>query len=177
MYCCELCRTKNIWYTKMAKVSYKAVSHPERGIEKHLGRGAFFRARNPQIKRSGGEAGAKKSRKGGKEQMKRTENVKKGKTARKYDLAKLFVTVLMSASTFSMPAYAAATQVTGKINVIYDIVIAIVQAAGAVVLAWGIFEFATAYQSHDSSQQTQSLKRVVAGILMVMAGIIVNALK
>lgn len=109
--------------------------------------------------------------------MKRTENVKKEKTATKYALAKLFVTVLMSASTFSMPAYAAAAQVTGKINVIYDIVIAIVQAAGAVVLAWGIFEFATAYQSHDSSQQTQSLKRVVAGILMVMAGIIVNALK
>lgn len=43
----------------MAKVSYKAGSHPERGIEKHLGRGAFFRARNPQIKRTGGEAGAK----------------------------------------------------------------------------------------------------------------------
>ena len=43
VYCCELCRTKNIWYTKMAKVSYKAGSHPERGIEKHLGRMAFHK--------------------------------------------------------------------------------------------------------------------------------------
>ena len=52
VYCSELCRTKKLCYTKIAKVSYRTGSHPERGIfyafwhektgRKHLGRGAFF---------------------------------------------------------------------------------------------------------------------------------------
>ena len=46
-----------------------------------------------------------------------------------------------------------------------------------IVLAWGIFEFATAYQSHDTSQQTMSLKKVVSGIIMVTAPQIINLLK
>ena len=32
MYYGELCRTKKLCYTKIAKVSYRAGSHPERGI-------------------------------------------------------------------------------------------------------------------------------------------------
>ena len=34
----------------------------------------------------------------------------------------------------------------------------------------------TEYQAHDTSQQTQSLKKVVAGILMLLAQSVVNML-
>ena len=71
----------------------------------------------------------------------------------------------------------AAEVVTGKINALNEIVLSIVTAAGVIVLAWGIFEFATAYQSHDTSQQTMSLKKVISGILMVGAPTIINLLK
>lgn len=53
----------------------------------------------------------------------------------------------------------------------------IITAAGAIVLAWGVFEFASAYQSRDTAQQTDSLKKVVAGILMCLAPTIINLLK
>lgn len=96
---------------------------------------------------------------------------------RKYDAAKFLAAVLLLACTFSMTADAAAAQMTAKVNKIYDIVLAIIQAAGGIVLAWGIFDFATAYQAHDTSQQTQSLKKVVSGILMIMAGTLVTMLK
>ena len=71
----------------------------------------------------------------------------------------------------------AAEVVTGKSNALNEIVLSIVTAAGVIVLAWGIFEFATAYQSHDTSQQTMSLKKVISGILMVGAPTIINLLK
>lgn len=71
----------------------------------------------------------------------------------------------------------AAEEVTSKINSLNEIVLSIVTAAGVIVLAWGIFEFATAYQSHDTSQQTMSLKKVISGILMVGAPTIINLLK
>ena len=64
--------------------------------------------------------------------------------------------------------------ITGKIDALKDLVLGIVQSAGAIVLLWGIFEFASAYQSHDTTQQTASLKKVISGILMVAAGTIVS---
>ena len=75
-----------------------------------------------------------------------------------------------------MNAFAAA-QVQGKINNLYSIVTTIITAAGAIVLAWGVFEFASAYQSRDTAQQTDSLKKVVAGILMCLAPTIISLLK
>ena len=71
-------------------------------------------------------------------------------------------------------ATAGVTQKLGSLN---ELVLGIVTAAGVIVLAWGIFEFATAYQSHDTSQQTMSLKKVVSGIIMVTAPQIINLLK
>lgn len=71
----------------------------------------------------------------------------------------------------------AAAQVQRKINSLYSIVTTIITAAGAIVLAWGVFEFASAYQSRDTAQQTDSLKKVVAGILMCLAPTIINLLK
>jgi len=79
---------------------------------------------------------------------------------------------MLYASTAS--ATAVVTQKLGSLN---ELVLGIVTAAGVIVLAWGIFEFATAYQSHDTSQQTMSLKKVVSGIIMVTAPQIINLLK
>lgn len=74
------------------------------------------------------------------------------------------------------PVYASSTDITGKIDALQSLVLGIIQSAGAIVLLWGIFEFATSYQSHDTTQQTQSLKKVVSGLLMVAAGTVVSIL-
>lgn len=92
----------------------------------------------------------------------------------KWNKIQIFLMTLL----FMMPIrVCAAEEVTGKINALNEIVLSIVTAAGVIVLAWGIFEFATAYQSHDTSQQTMSLKKVISGILMVGAPTIINLLK
>ncbi len=75
------------------------------------------------------------------------------------------------------PAFASSTAITGKINSLYTLVLGIIKAAGAIVLAWGVFEFAAGYQSHDSSQQTQSLKKVISGILMCGASTVITLVK
>ena len=77
----------------------------------------------------------------------------------------------------SASAATSAATITGKINNLYDLVLGIIKAAGAIVLAWGVFEFAAGYQSHDSSQQTQSLKKVISGILMCGASTVISLVK
>ena len=78
----------------------------------------------------------------------------------------------------SSPAWAATGSViTSKINNLYDRLLGIIKAAGAIVLAWGVFEFGAGYQSHDSSQQTQSLKKVISGILMCGASTVISRVK
>jgi hypothetical protein len=67
--------------------------------------------------------------------------------------------------------------ITKKIDNLYNLVIGIIKAAGLIVLAWGVFEFAVGYQAHDTAQQTTSLKRVIAGILMVSAETLINLTK
>jgi uncharacterized membrane protein (Fun14 family) len=71
----------------------------------------------------------------------------------------------------------AANEIVAKVNNIYTIVINIITTIGAIVLAWGIFELASAYQSHDSSLQTQALKKVVSGILMCTTSALVGLLQ
>ena len=85
--------------------------------------------------------------------------------------------VLLTALMMTPMTAFAASQVQAKINNLYQIVTTIITAAGAIVLAWGVFEFASAYQSRDTAQQTDSLKKVVAGILMCLATTIINLLK
>ena len=85
--------------------------------------------------------------------------------------------VLLTALMMTPMTAFAASQVQAKINNLYQIVTTIITAAGAIVLAWGVFEFASAYQSRDTAQQTDSLKKVVAGLLMCLATTIINLLK
>ena len=68
----------------------------------------------------------------------------------------------------SIPMTAFATsEVVSRINSLQTLVMGIITAAGAIVLAWGVFDFAAGYQS---------LKKVVAGILMLLAQSVVNML-
>lgn len=86
--------------------------------------------------------------------------------------------VLVPAAALQLTAQTqAASAVVSKINSLNTLVVNIITACGVIVLAWGIFEFASAYQSHDTSQQTMSLKKVVSGILMVAAPTIIAMLK
>ena len=84
---------------------------------------------------------------------------------------------LAAAIIMAVPALASSSAITGKITNLYNLVLGIIKAAGAIVLAWGVFEFAAGYQSHDSSQQTQSLKKVISGILMCGASTVISLVK
>ena len=85
--------------------------------------------------------------------------------------------ILLFLLLLSIPINVFATsEVVSRINSLQSLVMGIITAAGAIVLAWGVFDFAAGYQAHDTSQQTQSLKKVVAGILMLLAQSIVDML-
>ena len=88
----------------------------------------------------------------------------------------ILITAFVMAGAAAFPVLAADV-VTGKLNSLYDLVLGIITAAGVIVLAWGIFEFASAYQSRDTAQQTDSLKKVVSGIIMIGAPTIIGLLK
>ena len=94
---------------------------------------------------------------------------------RKKKYLMVLMTVLVLAMAFSMNAFAT-DAVIGKINSLKTFVVNIITAAGSIVLAWGVFEFAAAYQSRDTAQQTDSLKKVIAGIIMVFGSQIINSL-
>lgn len=71
---------------------------------------------------------------------------------------------------------ACASDVVSQINSLSTFVLSIIQAAGVIVTAWGVFEFANGYQSHDGTQQTSALKRIIAGLIMVGAGTLMSML-
>ncbi len=95
----------------------------------------------------------------------------------KRSIAAVAVVAAVLALSCASPVLASSTAITGKINNLYTLVLGIIKAAGAIVLAWGVFEFAAGYQSHDSSQQTQSLKKVISGILMCGASTVISLVK
>ena len=76
---------------------------------------------------------------------------------------------------FSIPVFAT-DAVVSQINLIKDLVLGIITAIGAIVLAWGVFELAFSYQSHDTSQQTAAIKKLVSGLIMVAAPTIIGVL-
>ena len=93
---------------------------------------------------------------------------------------KVIACIFLAAAVLALscPAFATSTStITNKITKLYNLVLGIIKAAGAIVLAWGVFEFAAGYQSHDSSQQTQSLKKVISGILMCGASTVISIVK
>ncbi len=101
-------------------------------------------------------------------------NENKYNRRKKILMAALYVGALLLC--YSIPVSASAA-ITGKIDNLKNLVLGIIQSAGAIVLLWGVFEFASAYQSRDTTQQTESLKKIVSGLLMVGAGTVVGLLQ
>lgn len=66
------------------------------------------------------------------------------------------------------------SEVTGGIDILKDIALAIVVGLGVIFLAFGIVDFATAYTAHDTSQQMQGIKKAIAGVVMVAVPIIIK---
>jgi len=64
------------------------------------------------------------------------------------------------------------SEIVKSIDNITKISVTIISAIGIVVALYGIFEFATAWGQHDSSQQTSAIKKIVAGLIMIFAGAI-----
>jgi Na+/melibiose symporter-like transporter len=108
----------------------------------------------------------------------RKRNEKRGcETERKRKMKRKTIALAAAFIAAYTRPVSAASEITGKINSIYDLVLGIVTAVGGIVLVWGIFDFATGYQQHDSAQQTASVKKIVAGIIMCAAGALVAILR
>ena len=60
-------------------------------------------------------------------------------------------------------------EMRGRLRLIWNLVMAIMRAAGMIVLCWGVFELAKSYQAHDPSDRRQALKKVISGILLILA--------
>ena len=112
-----------------------------------------------------------------KSEMKKPSFMKKDRRKAVSSVTGALTWAILCAFFLSFPALASSSAITGKINNLYDLVLGIIKAAGAIVLAWGVFEFAAGYQSHDSAQQTQSLKKVISGILMCGASTVISLVK
>ena len=57
--------------------------------------------------------------------------------------------------------------VTAGIDVIKDLVLGCVGGVGVIFLAWGLLDLGTAYAAHQTSEQSQAIKKVVGGLIMV----------
>lgn len=55
-------------------------------------------------------------------------------------------------------------------------IVALISGFGSIILLWGVFEFGTAIQSPNGTEQTQGFKRIVGGLLMTIAPSIVAGL-
>lgn len=59
--------------------------------------------------------------------------------------------------------------VTTGFNVIYDIISAIVSSVGALLLLWGLFEWAQALNTQDGGSQSMAFKRIASGLVAILA--------
>lgn len=73
--------------------------------------------------------------------------------------------VLLLTGCMAAPAFAEA--IAKSINKLYTLICGIVAAIGSITLVWGVFEFATAWQDHNTSQVTVGLKKIVSGLMML----------
>ena len=55
------------------------------------------------------------------------------------------------------------SDVTDGIDVIKDLVLGCVGGVGVIFLAWGLLDFGTAYAAHETTQQSQAIKKVIGG--------------
>ena len=68
------------------------------------------------------------------------------------------------------------SDVTDGIDVIKDLVLGCLGGVGVIFLAWGLLDFGTAYAAHETTQQSQAIKKVVGGLIMVAVPAILKLL-
>ncbi len=68
------------------------------------------------------------------------------------------------------------TDVTDGIDVIKDLVLGCVGGVGVIFLAWGLLDFGTAYAAHETTQQSQAIKKVIGGLIMIAVPAILKLL-
>ena len=75
---------------------------------------------------------------------------------------------------FVSPVYA--NEVATKIESLSDFLLQIVQAAGVIVILFGIFSFGAGWLAHDSSQQFQGVRVIIGGLIMLFASALLSLL-
>lgn len=95
------------------------------------------------------------------------------------EAGKVAMVIPFSMLYFNQRVYATAgaqATVMAPINTLKTFVLGVIGAAGIILLAFGIFEFASSIQSQDSSQQTAGVKKIIGGILMASVTVIISML-
>ena len=63
-----------------------------------------------------------------------------------------------------------------SLELIKDLVLGCVGGVGVIFLAWGLLDFGTGYSAHDTTQQSQAIKKVIGGLVMIAVPAILKLL-
>lgn len=84
--------------------------------------------------------------------------------------------VCMAAVGTPTPVFAATGDYLSPLKNLKTIMLNILSVAGGIIVIWGIFRFGQAFQKHDQNAEYQGIFTIVAGVIMVGAGVILTAL-
>lgn len=85
-------------------------------------------------------------------------------------------TILQTAPLIANAANAGVQAVSQTMGNFQAMIVALISSFGSIILLWGVFEFGTAIQSPNGTEQTQGFKRIVGGLVMTIAPSIVAGL-
>lgn len=85
-------------------------------------------------------------------------------------------TILQTAPLIANAANAGAQAVNQSMGNFQAMIVALVSSFGSIILLWGVFEFGTAIQSPNGTEQAQGFKRILGGLIMTIAPSIVAGL-
>lgn len=126
---------------------------------------------------SGGKGRGKtmiKKRRDGKSESIAERLLQKGRMPKKRDpwkrMLQMAAACLILALLTSQPVLASgAGAVTAKFNILKEIVATVVSSIGTIVTLWGLFEFGNSMQTQEGGAQSQAMKRISGGLIMVIA--------
>ena len=87
----------------------------------------------------------------------------------------LVITICFLLIALSCPVYAADV-IVGKLTNLGDFLEKIVQAAGVIVLLFGITTLGAGWLAHDTTQQWGGLRVIIGALMMVGCGLLVTLL-
>lgn len=88
-------------------------------------------------------------------------------------VAMAVMVVLLSCSGIAFAEDATQDALT-QINNITNLVYTIIKVIGGCIVAWGVFQFATSLNSHDTNQKVNSLMLMAGGVLCLLVESIVQ---